>query len=119
RRSQMDALVEYRAIDRVAEIRLNRPGARNALNDALNAELGVAWERFAADGSADVAILMGAGPAFCAGVDLKSSIPRWLEAGAADLRANVRTGIAGGITRGGHRLAKPIIAAIHGHAVGG
>jgi len=34
------------------------------------------------------------------------------------LRANVAQGLGGGLTRGRHRLRKPVIAAIHGHAVG-
>lgn len=32
---------------------------------------------------------------------------------------NVHKGIGGGITRGQHRITKPIIAAINGHAIGG
>jgi enoyl-CoA hydratase len=36
-----------------------------------------------------------------------------------DVRRNVPTGIAGGITRGQHRITKPIIAAVNGHAIGG
>ncbi len=36
-----------------------------------------------------------------------------------DVRRNIPTGIAGGITRGQHRITKPIIAAINGHAIGG
>jgi enoyl-CoA hydratase/carnithine racemase len=35
------------------------------------------------------------------------------------VRRNVPTGIGGGITRGQHRITKPIIAAINGHAIGG
>lgn len=36
-----------------------------------------------------------------------------------DVRKNIPTGIAGGITRGQHRITKPIIAAVNGHAIGG
>ena len=36
-----------------------------------------------------------------------------------DVRRNIQTGIGGGITRGQHRITKPIIAAISGHAIGG
>jgi enoyl-CoA hydratase/carnithine racemase len=35
-----------------------------------------------------------------------------------DVMRNVPTGIGGGITRGQHRITKPIIAAINGHAIG-
>ena len=36
-----------------------------------------------------------------------------------DVRRNISTGIGGGITRGQHRILKPIVAAINGHAIGG
>ena len=36
-----------------------------------------------------------------------------------DVRRNVPTGIGGGITRGQHKVTKPIIAAVNGHAIGG
>lgn len=36
-----------------------------------------------------------------------------------DARRNAARGIGGGITRGQHRITKPIIAAINGHAIGG
>jgi enoyl-CoA hydratase len=36
-----------------------------------------------------------------------------------DVRKNILTGIGGGITRGLHRISKPVIAAVNGHAIGG
>jgi enoyl-CoA hydratase len=67
----------------------------------------------------DVAILTGAGKAFCAGADLKTFIPKWEKANMLDARRNAARGIGGGITRGQHRITKPTIAAINGHAIGG
>jgi enoyl-CoA hydratase/carnithine racemase len=71
-------LILTEVADRVATVTLNRPEARNALSNALTAELDDVITEL--DGRADVAciILTGADPAFCAGVDLKalSSEPR-------------------------------------------
>lgn len=48
----------------------------NALDDGLNEELWAIWQEFSDDNSLDVAILTGAGNAFCAGADLKTFIPK-------------------------------------------
>ncbi len=109
----------YEKRNRIAYITLNRPEALNALDDELNNELWAVWDGFARDESVDVGIVTGAGKAFCAGADLKTFIPKWEKANMLDVRKNVPTGIAGGITRGQHRITKPIIAAVNGHAIGG
>lgn len=105
--------------NRIAYIALNRPDALNALDDGLNKELWQVWSDFDRDDTVDVAIMTGAGKAFCAGADLKTFIPKWEHANLLDIRKNVSTGIGGGITRGQHHITKPIIAAINGHAIGG
>lgn len=111
--------VLYENRNRIAYITLDRPDALNSLDDNLNDELWDVWSRFGKDDSADVAILTGNGKAFCAGADLKTFIPKWEHATMLDVRNNVSTGIAGGITRGQHKITKPIIAAINGFAIGG
>lgn len=111
--------VLYEKRNRIGYITLNRPDALNALDDALNDELWTVWSDFAADSSLDVAILTGAGKAFCSGADLKTFIPKWEKANMLDVRKNVPRGIGGGITRGQHRITKPVIAAVNGHAIGG
>ncbi|MBI5445034.1 MAG: enoyl-CoA hydratase/isomerase family protein [Deltaproteobacteria bacterium] len=111
--------VIYEKRNRIAYITLNRPDALNALDDELNGELWSVWEDFARDDAVDVGILTGAGKAFCSGADLKTFIPKWEKANMLDVRRNVPTGIGGGITRGQHRIAKPLIAAVNGHAIGG
>lgn len=105
--------------NRTGYVTLNRPDALNALNDELNDELWGVWAEFNADDGLDVAILTGTGKAFCSGADLKSFIPKWEQANMLDVRKNMARGIGGGITRGQHRIAKPIIAAINGYAIGG
>lgn len=111
--------VIYDKRDRIAHVTLNRPEAMNALDDRMNAELWEVWRDFNEDPTVDVAILAGAGRAFCAGADLKSFIPKWEHASLLDARRNAARGIGGGITRGQHRITKPIIAAVHGYAIGG
>ena len=113
------AKVLYEKRNRIGYITLNRPDALNALDDELNSELWTVWDDFARDESLDVGILTGAGKAFCSGADLKTFIPKWEKGNMLDVRRNVPTGIGGGITRGQHRITKPIIAAVNGHAIGG
>ncbi len=55
----------------VAWLTLNRPAARNALSSALMAELEHALDAIERDHAVRVAVIAGAGPAFCAGHDLK------------------------------------------------
>ncbi len=114
----MDKLL-YRKEGRIAYTTLNRPGSRNALDDDLNRELWTVWRDFADDPAVDVAILSGAGTVFCAGADLKTYIPKWERADMLEARRNVRSGTGGGLTRGQHRITKPVIAAVNGHAIGG
>jgi enoyl-CoA hydratase len=109
----------YEKRDRIAYITLNRPEAMNALDDALNDALWTIWQDFQLDDAVDVAILTGSGKAFCAGADLKTFIPKWERATLRDARQSLSRGIGGGLTRGQHRLNKPVICAINGAAIGG
>jgi enoyl-CoA hydratase len=72
--------VLYEKRNRIGYVTLNRPEALNALDDDTNAELWSIWDDFAGDDSLDVAILTGAGKAFCSGADLKTFIPKWEKA---------------------------------------
>ncbi len=111
--------VIYEKKNRIAYITLNRAEALNALDDSLNDELWTVWSDFSSDDTIDVAILTGTGKSFCAGADLKTFVPKWEQANMLDVRQNVARGIGGGLTRGQHKINKPIIAAINGYAVGG
>ena len=105
--------------DRIAYVTLNRPEAKNAIDPDTHELLWKTWEDFRDDDSVDVAIVTGAGDAFCAGADLKTFIPPWIEqATARKVRDNVATGL-GGLTRGLHRIYKPVIAAVNGWALAG
>ena len=111
--------VLYEKRDRVAYVTLNRPEAMNAIDPEMHEALWATWEDFRDDDALDVAILTGAGDAFCAGADLKKYIPPIIEtANPVWVRENVKTGI-GGLTRGLHRIYKPVIAAVNGWALAG
>jgi enoyl-CoA hydratase len=95
----------------VITVIIDRPGVRNAVDGATAAALADAFREFDADESAHVAVLTGAGGTFCAGADLKS-------VGGQDGNRTEPDGDGPmGPTR--MRLAKPVIAAIDGHAVAG
>ena len=93
----------------VTTIIINRPKSKNALDNEAARALADALQTFEADASARIAVLTGAGRAFCAGADLKelgSGVDYFPWAGSEQgpLRAP---------------LSKPVIAAIEGHACAG
>jgi enoyl-CoA hydratase/carnithine racemase len=95
----------------VTIITINRPEARNALDRARHLKLSAIIDAFAADPEQRVAILTGAGDqAFCAGNDLKQRLP-------PNTAPVPETGFGGLAAR--PDLAKPVIAAVNGAAVGG
>lgn len=96
---------------RVTIVTIARPGAHNALNAAAHEELAAAFDDFAADAGQWVAIITGAGEkAFCAGHDLKQ------QASGGGM-ATPASGFAGLTAR--FDMAKPVIAAVNGVAMGG
>lgn len=100
----------------LCHIMLNRPEKLNAANDTLVQELDDAFFEFDADERLQVAILRGAGRAFCSGADVQQRQLRTRE----DLR---RLGGPAGRGARGEGLTeavnwKPVIAAVHGYALG-
>jgi enoyl-CoA hydratase/carnithine racemase len=111
--------VLYEKRDRIAWVTINRPEARNAVDPDVHRLMIETFTDFAEDDSVDVAILTGAGEAFCAGADLKTYIPPIIErAKPGEIREIVELGL-NGITRGMHRTPKPIVAAVNGWALAG
>ena len=111
--------VLYDKRDRIAHVTINRPEAKNAIDPETHELLCRTWADFRDDAAVDVAILTGAGDAFCAGADLKTYIPPIMrDATPARIREIVDLGF-GGFTRGLHRIYKPIIAAVNGWALAG
>lgn len=111
--------VIYEKRGEVAYIRLNRPEVKNAIDIETHELLWDIWNDFGKDNNLRVAILTGTGDSFCAGADLKTHVPEWDGVGAALARSKLPDGFAGGITRGQHRIYKPIIAALNGWVLGG
>src|SRR5690606_7510308 len=69
--SAEDALLLRQDADGIATLTLNRPAARNALSLALMVALEAELQAIRQDESVKVVVLAAAGPAFCAGHDLK------------------------------------------------
>ena len=104
-----DDHVLTRTEDGVMTVTLNRPEKLNAITPAMHLALATVFDRFAADAALHVAIVTGAGErAFCAGSDLTA-----LEADTP----YPKSGYAGIAER--YDLAKPVIAAVNGLALGG
>lgn len=103
-------LVEKR--DAVATVTLNRPEAMNALSLDLRLALGQAFRDLQADREVRVAIVTGAGRAFCAGMDLKE-----LGSGEDGASGYDRSVAGQDMAEAIAGFEGPIIAAVNGHAV--
>src|SRR5699024_3027249 len=65
--------ISYEMVDHVAVVTIRRPEVRNALDNHANIELGQAFDHFAQDDDAWVAIITAVGDkAFCSGNDMKA-----------------------------------------------
>ena len=95
----------------VGVVRLNRPKALNALNDALIGELNSALDAFEADDAVGCIVITGSEKAFAAGADIKQMAEgQFSDFYARDPFQNLER-----VTR----CRKPIIAAVSGYALGG
>jgi len=109
----MTGTVLYEREGHIATITYNRPEALNAVNGELRGDLNAAWEQLRTDDEAWVAIVTGAGRAFCAGADLTdpgSSVGNdehsfWEVPSFTSLES-------------GKEIWKPVIAAVNGYALG-
>jgi enoyl-CoA hydratase/carnithine racemase len=108
-----DGLVQAWVEEGMAVIRLNRPGKRNALNDALITDLEETLRWALAEDSARVLVLTGSEQAFCAGGDISMFTELNAERGydftrrGYDLLRPLETG------------EKPVIAAVEGYCIAG
>jgi dehydration protein DpgD len=115
-----ESRVKYEKVGHVARVTLNRPEVLNAMDTGMHETLAAVWDDFAADDEMWLAVLSGAGQkAFSVGQDLKELVTR------------TREGTAGNSTFGSRGkpgwprlterfdLHKPVIAKVHGYALGG
>ena len=108
------AAVEYVDHGRWAEVVLNRPARRNAIDGPLGEALASAIRRADADDAVQAILLRGADGAFCSGLDLKAfnaePPPDWMARFSA-------------IWRGAHKALfesrKPVVAALERFAING
>ncbi len=101
-------LVLYSVADRVALLTVNDPDRRNAVTDAMSAQLRAAVERAEADENVHALVITGAGKAFCAGADLSA-----LGAAAEEGLLRIYDGFMAIAN-----CALPTVAAVNGAAVG-
>ncbi len=106
-----DTMLLRRDADGIAWLTLNRPAARNALSAALIARLDAELVAIGDDASVRVVVIAGAGPAFCAGHDLR-------EIRAHPERAAMQSLFTGcsALMQRIQALPKPVIARVHGVA---
>ncbi|MGO4574200.1 enoyl-CoA hydratase/isomerase family protein [Microvirga sp. 2TAF3] len=107
-------VVEQREVTRV--LMLNRPKQLNAMDSGLYELLTKALIEADRDDTVRVILVHGAGPSFCAGADTKEF--EQLTPDKAELVAS-RAALTYNLHKTIPALAKPVIAAIHGYAVGG
>ena len=108
--------------DGIANVRFNRPDKRNALDHEQFAAIVDAGEQIKTASGVRVVVLSGEGKSFCAGLDLSM----FANLGGGQDRGDPGALTSSGITHVGQQVAwawqeveVPVIAAVHGHALGG
>ncbi len=104
-----EAVVQCAVDGQVALVTINRPQARNAVNEAVAAGMAACFDDLDERKDVQVIVLTGAGGTFCAGMDLKGFL-------AGEDPTSGGRGFAGIVER---PPAKPIIAAVEGYALAG
>ncbi|MBL8379935.1 MAG: enoyl-CoA hydratase/isomerase family protein [Burkholderiales bacterium] len=108
--SEATVLLEIR--DHVASLTLNRPAARNALSNAMCADLLSSLMRIESEGEARLVLVRANGPVFCAGADLKE------RQGMDDDQVRARRLKAFAAYDALERLPMPVVAVVTGPAIG-
>jgi E-phenylitaconyl-CoA hydratase len=105
--------VLYELQGHVATITYNRPEVLNAVNGEMRSDLNDAFARFRDEEEAWVAIVTGAGRAFCAGADLSDGTgATGVFAGSFWEKPTLNS------FESGWEIYKPVIAAVNGHCLG-
>ena len=111
----MAETVLYEKQGNIVTITLNRPDSLNAINRQLRGELADAITQFDGEPDAFVAIITGAGRAFCSGRDLKERA----EDNAAGVQARAAQSMSPDRPYMWPQTWKPLIAAVNGFALAG
>ena len=109
----MSSPVRYEVVDRVAVLTIDNPPV-NALSAAVWEGIDQAVARAGSDPGVDAAVLMGAGSTFIAGADI--NVFKTLTTKELSM---ARSGGMHALLRRMEDCAKPLVAAIHGNALGG
>ena len=113
--------------DGIADVRMNRPDKRNALDGAMFQGLAEMGERLKTEPGVRAVVLSGEGASFCAGLDFSSfQMMAGNDHPSGDDDGNPGAMKEGRITHLGQQVCwvwqeipVPVIAAVHGHALGG
>jgi enoyl-CoA hydratase/carnithine racemase len=109
----MTGTVLYELDGHVATITYNRPDALNAINGEMRRDLNDAFARFRDEEDAWIAIVTGAGRAFCAGADLRGE-----GNSAGDFPGTFWEKPTQNSFESGWEIFKPVIAAVNGYCLG-
>ena len=106
-------LATYELDGHVATITYNRPDSLNAINAEMRRALNEAFTRFRDDEDAWVAIVTGAGKAFCAGGDMRDGA-----GSAGEFTGTFWEKPTVNSFESGWEIYKPVIAAVNGYCLG-
>lgn len=109
--------IDYRLENQVAWVTLNRPDARNAINDQMRSELFAVLDDARTNPDVRCLVLTGSGKGFCTGADLSGPRKAGGPTGPGATREVMRTR-SQRLIRGLWDLEKPTIAAVNGVAAG-
>ncbi len=122
----LEAAVTLEIDGGIADVRLNRPEKMNAVDEGIMTGLHSVLDQLEQDGSVRVVVLSGNGNAFCSGLDfsnfgdmLSGELDADSAAEAYDDLSPAGANYAQRIAWGWQELDVPVIAAVHGAAMGG
>jgi E-phenylitaconyl-CoA hydratase len=109
----MGDTVRYEIDGHVATITYNRPEALNAINGEMRNDINAAFARFRDEQDAWIAIVTGAGKAFCSGADMRDGA-----GSAGEFAGTFWEKPTSNTFESGWEIFKPVIAAVNGYCLG-
>jgi 2-(1,2-epoxy-1,2-dihydrophenyl)acetyl-CoA isomerase len=113
--------IVFEKIGAIGRITLNRPERLNAINSELATEFVAALEECGADDDVRAVLIRGAGRAFCAGDDIggrSGTTSQRTARGPTDPSQSLKRPAYYRIVREIRGLPKPVVASVHGYALG-